>query len=64
MITISDFSFDNPRYTKILRQHEEIPLKVLGTVTNILRDVKNRGDVALFEYMLKYDNIYLTPCAN
>lgn len=60
MITISNFSFNNPRYKKILRQHEETPSEVLEMVTNILRDVKNRGDTALFEYMLKYDHIDLS----
>ena len=55
MVAISDFSFDNPRFRILLDRAKDTPPEVLETVTEILSEVRARGDEALFEYMERFD---------
>lgn len=57
MVTISDFRYDNPRYVKLLKRKSSIPEDVEVTVKKVLKDVKEKGDEALFSYMEKFDGV-------
>ncbi len=57
MIPISNFSYENPRYTNLLKRKGGIPAEVENTVKTVLQDVKQRGDMALHQYMKKFDNV-------
>ena len=57
MVTISKFSYENPRYINLLKRKSNIPDEVENTVKNVLEDVKERGDEALYFYMKKFDNV-------
>lgn len=57
MITISEFSYNNPRYLSILKRKSSISVDVETTVKEILHNVKQDGDEALYAYMKKYDNV-------
>lgn len=57
MISISVFSFENPRFVNLTRRKASIPKEVTNTVSKILENVKNNGDSALFEYMKKFDGV-------
>lgn len=57
MVTISKFSYENPRYVNLLKRRSSIPEEVETTVKNVLKDVKRKGDEALYSYMKKFDNV-------
>lgn len=57
MVTISKFSYDNPRFINLLKRRSSIPAEVEATVKEVLRNVKERGDEALFDYMKRFDNV-------
>ncbi|MBQ7918569.1 MAG: histidinol dehydrogenase [Lachnospiraceae bacterium] len=57
MVTISKFSYDNPRYLNLLKRKSSIPEKVEATVKEVLKNVKERGDEALYDYMKMFDGV-------
>lgn len=57
MVTISKFSYDNPRYLNLLRRKRSIPEDVESTVKEVLKNVREKGDEALFSYMKKFDGV-------
>lgn len=57
MVTISKFSYDNPRFTNLLSRRGGIPKKVENTVKKVIKNVKNKGDKALYAYMKKFDKV-------
>lgn len=57
MITISNFSYDNPRYVNLLKRQSNIPVEVENTVRTVLNDVKNNGNAALYSYMQQFDGV-------
>ncbi len=57
MVTISKFSYDNPRFINLLRRRSSIPEEVGTIVKEVLENVKSRGDKALYEYMKKFDGV-------
>lgn len=61
MIPISDFTPENKRYKALLERSSEFPGEILSTVESILKNVKEKGDIALFSYMEQFDNISLSP---
>ena len=52
---------DVAQYTRLLRRAEIEIDDLIDYVRPIVRDVRDRGDVALIEYMEKFDQIQLTP---
>lgn len=57
MVTISKFSYDNPRFQNLLKRRSSIPEEVETTVKEVLKNVKTKGDKALHEYMKKFDHV-------
>lgn len=57
MISISQFSYDNPRYKNLLARRSSIPEEVESTVKEVLQNVRVRGDEALYEYMKTFDKV-------
>lgn len=57
MVTISKFSYENPRYVNLLNRKSGVPKEVEATVRDILKNVKEKGDEALYHYMKKFDNV-------
>ena len=57
MVTISKFSYDNPRFVNLLKRRSSIPKEVEKTVKEVLKNVKENGDEALYSYMKKFDNV-------
>lgn len=57
MVTISKFSYDNPRFVNLLRRKSSIPEDVETTVREVLKNVKEHGDKALYAYMKKFDGV-------
>ena len=58
MVTISKFSYENPRFNHLLKRRGGVTLEeVETTVREVLKDVKTRGDEALYEYMKKFDHV-------
>ncbi len=57
MITISKFSYENPRYLNLLKQRSSIPEEVETTVKDVLKNVREKGDEALYLYMKKFDDV-------
>lgn len=57
MVTISRFSYNNPRYLNVLKRKSSVSLDVETTVKEILMGVKEKGDEALYSYMKKYDDV-------
>lgn len=57
MVTISKFSYDNPRFVNLLKRRSSIPEEVEKTVKEVLKNVKENGDEALYSYMKKFDNV-------
>lgn len=51
MVTISKFSYENPRYINLLKRRSSIPEEVETTVKEVLKNVKEQGDTALHAYM-------------
>ncbi len=57
MVTISKFSYDNPRFINLLRRKSSIPQEVELTVKEVLNNVKEHGDKALYDYMKRFDHV-------
>ncbi len=57
MVTISKFSYANPRFLNLLKRKSSIPAEVEITVKEVLDNVKDRGDEALYDYMKKFDHV-------
>lgn len=57
MVTISRFSYENPRFRNLLRRGSSIPEEVESTVKEVLSQVKERGDEALYAYMKEFDQV-------
>ncbi|MDE6750323.1 MAG: histidinol dehydrogenase [Lachnospiraceae bacterium] len=57
MVTISKFSYQNPRYVNLLKRRSSIPEEVETTVKDVLKNVKEKGDEALYFYMKEFDNV-------
>lgn len=57
MVTISKFSYENPRYVNLLNRKSGVPKEVEATVRDVLKNVKEKGDEALYHYMKKFDNV-------
>lgn len=57
MVTISKFSYENPRYVNLLKRRSSIPEEVETTVKEVLKNVRTQGDEALHSYMKKFDNV-------
>ncbi|MBQ7774489.1 MAG: histidinol dehydrogenase, partial [Lachnospiraceae bacterium] len=57
MVTISKFSYANPRFINLLKRRSSIPEDVEITVKEVLKNVKTQGDEALYAYMKKFDNV-------
>lgn len=56
MVTISRFCYDNPRYCNLLKRRSSIPEEVETTVRDVLKNVREKGDKALYAYMKEFDN--------
>lgn len=57
MVTISKFSYENPRYVNLLNRKGSIPKEVETTVREVLQNVKIYGDKALYAYMKQFDHV-------
>ncbi len=57
MVSISKFSYENPRYQNLLKRRSNIPEEVEITVRDVLKNVKEKGDKALYSYMKRFDNV-------
>lgn len=57
MVTISRFSYENPRFINLLKRRSSIPEEVEITVKEVLKNVKEHGDEALYAYMKKFDHV-------
>ncbi len=57
MVTISRFSYENPRFLNLLRRRNSIPEEVEATVREVLQNVRAHGDKALYGYMKKFDHV-------
>lgn len=57
MVTISKFSYENPRFRNLLKRKSSIPEEVEIIVKEVLKNVKEQGDEALYAYMKKFDNV-------
>lgn len=57
MVTISKFSYENPRFINLLKRRSSIPEEVEITVREVLNNVKIYGDDALYTYMKKFDHV-------
>lgn len=57
MVTISRFSYENPRFINLLKRRSSIPEEVEITVKEVLKNVKEQGDEALYAYMKKFDHV-------
>jgi len=57
MVTISKFSYDNPRFRNLLARRSSIPEEVEITVKEVLKNVKQNGDEAVHAYMKEFDHV-------
>ncbi len=57
MVTISRFSYDNPRFVSLRNRKKGIPQEVETTVKEVIDNIKSRGDEALYEYMKNFDGV-------
>lgn len=57
MVAISKFSYENPRYQNLLKRRSNIPEEVEIAVRDVLKNVKEKGDKALYSYMKRFDNV-------
>lgn len=57
MVTISKFEPENPRYVNLLKRRANIPAEVETTVRDVLKNVKEKGDEALYFYMKEFDGV-------
>lgn len=62
MVTISQFSYENPRYLGLLKRRNSIPKEVEITVREVLNQVRTQGDKALYAYMKKFDHVDIKEC--
>ena len=62
MVTISQFSYENPRYLSLLKRRNSIPEEVEITVREVLNQVRTQGDKALYAYMKKFDHVDIEEC--
>ena len=60
MVTISKFSYENSRYINLLKRKSSIPAEVETTVKDIIKNVKEKGDKALYSYMKQFDHVDIT----
>ena len=59
MVTISKFSYENPRFKNLLKRGGEIPESVEQVVKQVIADIREKGDEALHKYMKKFDGVDL-----
>lgn len=57
MVTISRFSYENPRFLNLLKRRNSIQDEVEATVREVLQNVRAHGDRALYNYMKKFDHV-------
>ncbi|MBE5875900.1 MAG: histidinol dehydrogenase [Lachnospiraceae bacterium] len=57
MVTISKFSYENPRYSNLLSRRSSIPEELEITVKGVIKNVKEKGDEALYSYMKQFDGV-------
>jgi len=57
MVNISEFSYENPRYKNLLKRRSSIPKEVEITVKDVISNIREKGDDALYDYMKKFDNV-------
>ena len=57
MVKISKFDYKNERFINLLNRGNDVPQEVERIVREVLYNVKTRGDVALFDYMKKFDKV-------
>lgn len=57
MVTISRFSYENPRFINLLNRGSSIPEEVETTVKEVLENVSLHGDEALCAYMEEFDHV-------
>ena len=56
---VSDADFEI-QFAKLYHSKEELSPAVIKTVQDILNDVQNDGDKAVFQYTEKFDNVSLS----
>lgn len=61
MVPVSTFSWDNPRFQKLLSRSASVSEEIWESTQKIVEDVRTRGDQALFHYMERFDRITLSP---
>lgn len=57
MVTISKFSRENVRYRNLLKRRSSSSAEVETTVKDVLQNVKEKGDEALYSYMKQFDQV-------
>lgn len=57
MVTISKFNSQNPRYINLLKRKSHISPEIEATVRDVLKNVKEKGDEALYYYMKEFDHV-------
>lgn len=57
MVTISKFHVQNPRYVNLLKRKSSIPEEVEQTVKEVIQQVKEKGNEALYSYMEAFDHV-------
>ncbi|MBQ7432355.1 MAG: histidinol dehydrogenase [Lachnospiraceae bacterium] len=57
MVTISKFSKENVRYRNLLKRRSSSSAEVEATVKDVLQNVKEKGDEALYSYMKQFDHV-------
>lgn len=57
MVTISKFHVQNPRYVNLLKRKSSIPEEVEQTVKEVIQQVREKGDEALYSYMEAFDHV-------
>ena len=57
MVMISKFSRENVRYRNLLKRRSSSSVEVEATVKDVLQNVKEKGDEALYSYMKQFDHV-------
>jgi len=57
MVEISRFQFENPRFQNLLSRRSSIPEEVEAVVRDVIRNVREGGDKALYAYMKEFDRV-------
>lgn len=57
MVEISEFSYDNPRFKNLLSRKPGSSEDVEKTVSEVIKNIKENGDKALFFYMKEFDHV-------